>query len=216
MTIYDQQDGGLVAQQRLLQLASQMGAAHRQKERSLRGLLDEQLDQNPDGSLSDHSIERLRRQEQELVAAREYRQAAMVKDLLDVLGPNVEPLALADCSPSSLEDQIEFFAENGFIVIPGLAEGDELVRLQAAWMRAEAPERARWDEARAENLRLHGDQAHDPDPDTPVAHSRGVDGGQPEMGGRLLPNGTAPYDNGRSYPQSTFDLSDLVAHDDGV
>ena len=65
---------------RLLQLASQLGAAHRQKESSLHGLLDERLEQNDDGSLTEAAIERLRRREQELVDAREYRQAALVKD----------------------------------------------------------------------------------------------------------------------------------------
>ena len=196
---------------RLLQLASQLGAAHRQKESSLHGLLDERLEQNDDGSLTEAAIERLRRREQELVDAREYRQAALVKDLGDVLGPQPAPLTLADCSPPALEDQIEFFIDNGFIVVPGLCEGDELARLQAAWMRAEAPERARWDDARAEKLRLHGDLARAADADTPVAHFRGNEGT-----GRLLPNGTAPYDNGRSYPQSTFDLGGLLAEDDGA
>ena len=208
-----EQNGG-PATHRLLQLASHMGAAHRQNERSLHGLLDERLAQNADGSLSANSIERLHHREQELVAAREYRQASMVKDLLDVLQPHAAPLTLADCSPSALEDQIAFFCDKGFIVVPGLAEGDALARLQDAWMRAEAPERARWDEARAEQLRLHGDRARDADAETPIAHFRGPDG-QPDMGGRILPNGTAPYDNGQSYPQSTFDLGGLLAQDDG-
>lgn len=90
-----------------------------------------------------------------------------------------------------------------------LVEGQALEDVQAAWMRAEEPERRRWDEARLEQLRLRGEEAQAPDADSPIAHMRGNEGS-----GRLLPNGTAPYDNGVTYPQSTFDIGNLLDQDD--
>ena len=90
-----------------------------------------------------------------------------------------------------------------------LVEGQALEDVQAAWMRAEEPERRRWDEARLEQLRLRGEEAQAPDADSPIAHTPGNEGS-----GRLLPNGTAPYDNGVTYPQSTFDIGNLLDQDD--
>eukprot|EP01051_Picozoa_sp_SAG22_P014228 SAG22_NODE_1695_length_3796_cov_3.361915_3_plen_188_part_00 len=99
---------------------------------------------------------------------------------------------------------------------PNPAGPAQLVRWHHASMRPDfSPThththlRFRWDAARAEVLRVRGDQAAPPDSGTPVAHYKGHEGT-----GRLLPNGTAPYDNGTSYPQSTFDLPSLPAKDD--
>lgn len=189
--------------QRLLAIAAAVGAERREAARQL----VEKLEQEPDGSLTAAAVARLEAQEAELVRARNYRDAAAVADVLHALGPKPTPLTLQDCAPA-VTDQLDFFLENGFCVFPGVLEGEALARTQEAWLRAEAPERARWDAARAEKLRLHGDAARPPDADSPIAHYAGF-----EASGRLLANGTAPYDNGKSYPMSTFDLPALAGQD---
>jgi hypothetical protein len=192
------------AQQRLFQISAHVGAQHREAPRQL----IRKLEQSSDGTLTAAALRQLRKQEAELVASRKYREAAMVADMLGALGPRQQPPILADCTHSEVPDQIEFFLENGFCVIEGVLEGESLERAQAAWLRAEEPERRRWDAARAENLRLRGHVARPADADSPIAHYKGYEGS-----GRLLANGTAPYDNGVSYPQSTFDLPKLCASD---
>ena len=206
----DTQRGPPRTMERLLHVSAALGAEARRRERSVGGLLEELLEQNDDGSLSDRCVQGLRERERELAAARDYRSAAAVCDLLEVLGTPQQraPLTLAD-APASLEEQIPFFFAHGFCVVADLAEGDELARLQDAWMRAEHPERERWDAARAEVLIERGVDAAAADASTPVSHFKGAEGS-----GRLLPNGTAPYDNGVSYPQSTFDVGNLLSKDD--
>ena len=196
----------VAASARLFNLAAQIGALKREAPR----VLVDKLEQDGDGNLTPAAIALLRSRESELSAARRYRDASQVADLLDALAPK-QPLTLEDCAPAHVAGQIDFFLQNGFCLIPGIVEGEALARTQAAWLRAEAPERSRWDAARAEKLRMHGDTARPADADSPIAHYKGFEGS-----GRLLANGTAPYDNGVSYPASTFDIPKLITQDPEV
>ena len=54
-----------------------------------------------------------------------------------------------DCAPLSLDQQAEFFAENGFCVVPGCFQGEALSRLQASWRRAQRPARELWEGTKA-------------------------------------------------------------------
>ena len=72
--------------------------------------------------------------------------------------------------------------------------GEQLNRLQRAWDRAAAPQRARWEAAKADVLAGNGPTPMD----------------EPS----LLANGTYAYDSGRYYPESTYDLPGLVEQDD--
>eukprot|EP01052_Picozoa_sp_SAG31_P043775 SAG31_NODE_7406_length_1697_cov_1.508761_1_plen_389_part_10 len=194
---------------RLLQLSAQIGADARRRPLAI-ALSGQPISQDPyTGAITADEIGRLQQRERQLAETRDYRAAADIEAIIRCLGPKREPLQLSDCSPTKLEDQIEFFLENGFCVVRNVAAGHALAELQQSWMRAETPERERWDAARVQNLRSRGEKARPPDSSTPVSHYRGH-----EASGRLLVNGTAPYDNGKSYPQSTFDLNGLFGVSD--
>ena len=54
----------------------------------------------------------------------------MLCDLHDVVAPK-PALTLENCDPDTLEQQLAFFLENRFCVIPGVLEGEELKRARA-------------------------------------------------------------------------------------
>ena len=95
--------------ERLMRVSAHVGADLRQEQ----ALLVAPLEQEDDGTLTADAVATLEAREAELVGARDYRSAAMVKDLLDGLGPRDAPLTLADCSPPTVESQIRFFLDNG-------------------------------------------------------------------------------------------------------
>ena len=147
------------------------------------------LQQDATGAVLPAELERLAHAEHEAAAAADYVLAAELKRVRDVLSPR--PLASPlDCAPTTPETQIEFFLRNGFCIVPAVVAGDQLKRLQTAWDKAQAPERARWDAAKADVLR------------SGIEHPS------------LLSNGTYAYDSGRFYPESTYDLPSLLAQDD--
>lgn len=78
---------------------------------------------------------------QEALRAQDYREAASLKNVLDAFGPS-HRVRLHDAmevgQAGSLDQQSEFFLDNGFACIPAAVEPKLLARLQAAWMRKSA------------------------------------------------------------------------------
>ena len=89
---------------------------------------------------------------QAAVAAQDYREAASLQNILDVFStdthrPRVDLDAAADVGQSgSLDEQAQFFFENGFACVPGAVEPELLTQLQAAWMRKSAVMEPLWRE----------------------------------------------------------------------
>ena len=79
-------------------------------------------------------------QERELAAAGrgEYRLAAQLRDMRLVLSPK-PPLSLADASPSSLQEQHDFFLENGFLCVKDVLDEAALARARPAYEAAMEP-----------------------------------------------------------------------------
>jgi hypothetical protein len=74
------------------------------------------LQQNPrTGAVLPEELAGLKQRELVAAEAGEYRLAAQLRDIRNVLTPHHQPLTLADASPSALEDQYEFFLQNGFL-----------------------------------------------------------------------------------------------------
>ena len=66
------------------------------------------------GAVLPAELEALRQREQAAAARRDYRLAGQLQDVETVLAPRPGGrLTLADCAPASVEDQHEFFLENG-------------------------------------------------------------------------------------------------------
>jgi hypothetical protein len=141
------------------------------------------------GAVLPAELERLAHAEREAANCSDYLLAAELKRVRDVLTPRpaVSPL---ECAPRTTEEQVEFFLRNGFCIVPEVVVGDQLRRLQGAWDAAAAPEHERWEAAKADTLR------------SGVEHPS------------LLSNGTYAYDSGRFYPESTYDLGNLLSKDD--
>ena len=82
------------------------------------------------------------------VAARDFRQAALLQDLLFVVSPK-PALSVADCAPTDADAAANFFLQNGFVCVRELFPPLLLARIQKAWQRAQAPARASWHDALA-------------------------------------------------------------------
>jgi hypothetical protein len=54
----------------------------------------------------------------------------------------------AMCKPDPGPAQVEFFHEHGFVIIPGVLEGEHLARAQAAWQKTMEPQYAVWEAER--------------------------------------------------------------------
>lgn len=81
-------------------------------------------------------------------AAGDFRLAALLQDLAFTADPK-PPLSVDDCAPSDATAAAAFFRANGFVAVKQLFDADTLVRIQAAWRRAQAPVRALWEEAKS-------------------------------------------------------------------
>jgi hypothetical protein len=141
------------------------------------------------GEVLPSELGRLAAEERVAAAAADYQLAQELRRLREVLAPRPRASPF-DCAPRTTEEQVEFFLRNGFCIVPEVVCGEQLQRLQQAWDKAAAPERVRWESAKADVLR------------SGVQHPS------------LLPNGTYAYDSGRFYPESTFDLGNLLSKDD--
>ena len=141
------------------------------------------------GAVLPAELKRLLDAECAAAARSDYVLAAELKRVRDVLAPRA-PASPYDCAPTSVAEQVEFFLRNGFCIVPEVVVGGELRRLQHAWQRAQQPQRERWEAAKREVL------------------ASGVN--HPS----LLPNGTYAYESGRFYPESTFDIPNLLEQDD--
>jgi hypothetical protein len=112
--------------------------------------------QDAGGVVLPQELARLAAEQAEAVAAEDYRTAAAVKSIIDVVTPRPTPLPkpLADymVAPSFGEADVraaaDFFLEHGFCVVPGIVSPATLERVRGGWPAAEADARALW-EARA-------------------------------------------------------------------
>ena len=109
------------------------------------------LAQGPDGRVAEAELAALAGREAVAVAGRDYRLAAQLRDLQEVLRPRpAGPLkAVRDCAPRAVEDQLGFFLKQGFCVLPNAVQPALLQRLQAAWRQPEAAAREQWQRDRA-------------------------------------------------------------------
>ena len=95
--------------------------------------------QLPSGEVSAAALAELERRKQVAVEDEDYERAGQLRDLLETLRPRKSPLTLSDCSPPTLEQQLEFFNTHGFVVLKGALSGEKLARTQACWVRAQEP-----------------------------------------------------------------------------
>ena len=101
------------------------------------------LRQHEDGSVLDDDLAWLQSQEQAAAQRQDYRQAQLLHDLRQALGPKPQ-LALEDCAPAGVDAQLEFFLQNGFCVLHNVLTAEQLPRARAAWMAAEEEAAAAW------------------------------------------------------------------------
>ena len=106
------------------------------------------LAQNADGSITADALVELHERELAAAASGEYRLAAQLRDLREVLGPR-PPLTLEQASPAGVDEQYEFFLQNGFLVVPRVLVGERLLRAQRAYAAAMAEPRHEWEQERA-------------------------------------------------------------------
>ena len=64
--------------------------------------------------------------------------------------PNTAPSAEEETRLVLLEDQVEAYKRDGFIIIEDVLQGDELGRVQAAFDKAQARTRVDWEQGRAQ------------------------------------------------------------------
>ena len=86
-------------------------------------------------------------------AAEDYREAANLKQMIDVLTPRAAPPSLPP--DASAEERTEFLRTYGYVMVECFA-GEHLRRLQEAWRRAQAPVVAAWNAAKAEGEGIAG------------------------------------------------------------
>lgn len=67
----------------------------------------------PDGSLELATVERLRNEIAAAVARSDFLEAERLHRALVVLGPRAQALRWEDCTSLSLQQQVDFFEENG-------------------------------------------------------------------------------------------------------
>lgn len=106
------------------------------------------LAQRADGTVTAEALAVLHERELAAAAGSEYRLAAQLRDLREVLGPR-PPLSLEQASPTDVDDQHEFFLRNGFVVVPRVLDGERLHRAQRAYTAAMVPHRLAWEQERA-------------------------------------------------------------------
>ena len=85
-------------------------ATVRATETGLPPLTDEQ------GRMTEEGIAKLRELQHDAAMAENYEEAAHYKRIVDVLGPR-PPLTPAEAAPKTLEEQVDFFFANGFVVV---------------------------------------------------------------------------------------------------
>lgn len=103
-----------------------------------------------DGALLPETLASLRSGVEAATARADFVEAERLHRALTVLGPQRRPLSWADCCEASTPSkQLQFFLEHGFAVVPRCFEGEELLRLQRSWRRAQAEPRSRWHAAKA-------------------------------------------------------------------
>ena len=98
-----------------------------------------------DGSLLDSTVAALRDGVADAVGREDFLEAERLHRALAVLGPQEQPLRFEDCASLSLDGKADFFAKNGFCVVPKCFEGAELERLQRSWRRAQQPAREQYE-----------------------------------------------------------------------
>lgn len=107
------------------------------------------------GGVSEAALRQLAEKRDASAATRDYRTAAALQDLITVLTPRA--LTLADLSPRSLEDQARCFYEHGMVVFCGALQGEELRRLQSAFLAKERPAREAFQARQAEAVAAASD-----------------------------------------------------------
>eukprot|EP01045_Picozoa_sp_COSAG04_P016524 COSAG04_NODE_1386_length_6965_cov_16.330032_2_plen_232_part_00 len=97
-----------------------------------------------DGAIPPAELEQLEARRAAAAARHEYREAALMHDLLQSLGPDAPAPRLSDClALQTADERAAFFLEFGFCVVQ-THEGAALAQLQAAWHAAAAPHHRRW------------------------------------------------------------------------
>ena len=81
------------------------------------------------------------------VANRDFREAALLQDLLHVVEQKPSLTAEA-CAPEHPEDARDFFLREGFVCVENCFTQENLCRLQEAWRRAQEEPQKLWEEAR--------------------------------------------------------------------
>ena len=81
------------------------------------------------------------------VASRNFREAALLQELLHVTEPK-PLLSVGDCAPASPVAARDFFFREGFVCVPKCFSRSQLLKLQRAWRHAQAPASQLWEEAR--------------------------------------------------------------------
>ena len=69
-----------------------------------------------------------------------------LRQLLATLGPRPR-LTLADCTPSGVPAQREFFRENGFVIVENILQGESLREAQSVFTAAMEQPLAAWEQA---------------------------------------------------------------------
>ena len=82
------------------------------------------LAQKPDGSVEPRELEELATRERAAAESRDYRLAAQLRDLQEVLRPS--SLKLRDCMPPTVDEQYAFFLKQGFCVLPDVLAPPQL------------------------------------------------------------------------------------------
>ena len=112
--------------------------------------------QDERGAVIPAELERLEKEKADAVAADDYRTAAAVQTIIQVVTPRVTPLpkplaeymVAPNFDDTDVRAAADFFLENRFCVVPGVVSEATLQRVRAGWPAAEAEARALW-EARA-------------------------------------------------------------------
>jgi hypothetical protein len=81
------------------------------------------------------------------VASRDFREAALLQDLLHTAEPK-PLLSVGDCAPACPVAARDFFLREGFVCVRNCFPPAKLQQLQRAWRRAQAPASQLWQEAR--------------------------------------------------------------------
>jgi hypothetical protein len=112
--------------------------------------------QDEGGAVLPSEFGRLAQEKAAAVAADDYRTAAAVQSIIQVVTPRATPLpkplaeymVAPNFDSTDVRAAADFFLENGFCVVPGIISEATLQRVRAGWPAAESEARALW-EARA-------------------------------------------------------------------